>query len=921
MWFLGMILGAIVGAIGGGAGALAGAVAGIFAGIAMSRSKQVVDETWKRNVEDALRQLHQRVQALERGGVAAPAPGAAAPEPAAQPAAATPVEAPAAPITTPPQPVAEAPAAGPAHDVPDWARPATAAQPASPAASPAAAPPKAPPQPDPFTRWLFGGNTLVRVGVIVLFFGVAFLLKFAAERDLIPIELRLAGVALGGIVMLVLGWRLRLKRAGYALMLQGGGVGVLYLTVFAALRLYKMLPPELAFGLLAAIAAFSAMLAVLQDSRSLAITGVAGGFLAPILASTGGGSHVALFSFYAVLNAGIVGIAWYKAWRELNLIGFAFTFIIGLAWGYQYYRPELFPSTEPFLVLFFLFYVAIAVLFASRQASRIAHYVDGTIVFGTPLVAFGLQAGLVRGMEFGAAWSAFALAAFYIALASILYSRSRETLRLLVESFLALGVGFATLAVPLAFDGRWTSAVWAVEGAAIVWVGVRQGRILPRVFGMLLQPAAGFAFLLAADKAYGATPVLNSLYLGCVMVSAAALFCARYLEARRDAVREPELVAARILFAWGVLWWFGGGINEIDRQVATAWEPHGYLLFFAGSCAAFGALWRRLDWGMARYAALAVLPLMALVLFLQFGQSYGQRHPFAYHAWLGWAAAFGVHLWLLRLHEGRDGTWIDRYHAAGFWLLAIVLSWEVGWQIDHYVEGKRAWPLIAWALVPGALIAVFAARGDRLGWPVAARRYAYLYSGAFPLVAFLLLWIVYVNFRSDGDPAPLPYVPLLNPLDLAQAGALLAVATWYLGLRRLELPRATLPAPATGIRLLGVVLFVALNGVLLRTLHHYADVPFRLLSMWNSNLVQASFSLFWSLLALAAMVFATRRGLRALWAVGAVLLAVVVGKLFLVDLANTGTVERVISFIGVGVLVIVVGYFSPVPPKAQQEKI
>jgi uncharacterized membrane protein len=115
------------------------------------------------------------------------------------------------------------------------------------------------------------------------------------------------------------------------------------------------------------------------------------------------------------------------------------------------------------------------------------------------------------------------------------------------------------------------------------------------------------------------------------------------------------------------------------------------------------------------------------------------------------------------------------------------------------------------------------------------------------------------------------------------------------------------------------VLFIALNGVLLRTLHHYADVPFRLESMMRSMLVQAAFSLFWSLLALAAMVTATRRGTRPLWMVGAVLLAVVVGKLFLIDLANTGTVERVISFISVGVMVIVIGYFAPVPPKSQDK--
>lgn len=912
MGFLGLIVGAIVGSFWGAGGALVGAAIGFVAGSAIRREDPVVaDEAWKRGVDHTLRQLHRRVRALERAGEAWAAEVDTAEtvvtEVAEQPTAAVmQPEVPAWPAAEPVAPMESAPAQ---PGAPEAVRPAPAMQ-----------RPKTPSGDSLIHwRWLVGGNMLVRVGVVVLFFGVAFLLKFVAERDLIPLELRLAAVALGGAAMLIIGWRLRVRRADYALMVQGGGVGILYLTVFAAFRLYEMLPPGLAFGLLAGIAAFSAILAVAQDSRSLAVTGAAGGFLAPILASTGGGSHVALFSFYAVLNAAIVGIAFYKAWREFNLIGFAFTFIIGLAWGFQYYRPELFSSTEPFLVLFFLFYVSIAVLFASRQAPRLTHYVDGTIVFGTPLVAFGLQAALVRDMEFGAAWSAFAMAAFYLALASVLYARQRETLRLLVESFLALGIGFATLAVPLAFDGRWTSAVWAMEGAAMLWVGVRQGRMLPRVSGMLLQLAAGSAFLTSMDSAAGATPVLNSLYLGCVMVSAAGLFCSRYLESHRESISESELRAAHLLFLWGALWWFGGGLAEIHRHAPTAWGWHPHLLFFAGTCAVFGGLWRRLNWEMARYAALMLLPLMAVALFMGFvDRPYEYRHPFANHAYLGWLLAFGVHLWLLRSHEGRGGKWLNWFHAAGFWLLAVILSWEVGWQIDRYVGGRMVWPLIAWALVPGVLIAVFAARGARLGWPVATRRFAYLYAGALPLAVFLLGWIIYVNFSSDGNPAPLPYVPLLNPLDLAQAGALLSLVTWYLGVRKLELLEAKLPDPTTGMRLLGAVIFVALNGVLMRTLHHYADVPFRMDSMWSSNLVQASFSLFWSLLALTTMVIATHRLLRALWMAGAALLAVVVAKLFLVDLANTGTIERVISFIGVGILVIVVGYFSPVPPKSQE---
>lgn len=912
MWFIGLIIGAVIGAIVGGMkwheGLVWGAVIGGIIGLVLGRKHTRPDQRLE-IIEDAIRQLGQRVKALEQGVPGAAKADEPSPVQAAQPAVAATAE--------PASSLAAAPAATAALSSLQPEALIAAGHGAAP--EPAVAPAER--SVGFVARWLAGGNMLVRIGVVVLFFGVAFLLKYAAERDLIPIELRLAGVALGGIALLVVGWRLRLKRADYALMLQGGGVGVLYLTAFAALRLYQLLPAGLAFGLLAGIAVFSAALAVLQDSRSLAITGAAGGFLAPILASTGGGSHVALFSFYAVLNAGILGVAYYKAWRELNLVGFAFTFVIGLLWGEQYYRPELFASTEPFLILFFAFYVAIAILFALRRAPQLVHYLDGTIVFGTPIVAFGLQSWLVRGMEFGAAWSALGMAAVYIVLAMALHAIKRDTLRLLVESFLALGVGFATLAVPLALDGRWTSAVWAVEGAAVLWAGVRQSRRLPRMFGVFLQAAAGIAFLSGVDRFAVDTPVLNSLYLGSVMVSAAGLFCSYYLERNRQRVSDVELVASQLLFAWGALWWFGGGLAEIHRHAPAQWGWHPQLLFFAVSCAGFGVLWRKLDWNIARFGALVILPLMAVTTLNMLGYTAHQPHPFAHHAYVGWLLGFGVHLWVLRKHEENAEPWLEWLHAAGFWLAAFVLSWEVGWQIDHYVGGRRVWPLIAWAVVPGALIAMFAARGGQLGWPVNTHRRAYLLGGALPLAVFLLAWVVYVNFRSNGDPAPLPYVPLLNPLDLAQAGALLALATWYVGVKRMLPGDPMLPSSASAIKILGAVLFVALNGVLLRALHHYADVPFRLDAMLRSVLVQAAFSLFWSLLALAAMVFATRRGLRVLWAVGAVLLGIVIAKLFLIDLSNTGTVERVVSFIGVGILVIVIGYFAPVPPKSGEEAI
>jgi uncharacterized membrane protein len=227
--------------------------------------------------------------------------------------------------------------------------------------------------------------------------------------------------------------------------------------------------------------------------------------------------------------------------------------------------------------------------------------------------------------------------------------------------------------------------------------------------------------------------------------------------------------------------------------------------------------------------------------------------------------------------------------------------------------------LIAWALVPAALLVLLTLRGPQMAWPVRVRLAAYLVNGAAPLAAFLWGWVVYANVASNGDPAPLPYVPVLSPLDLAQIGALLVIALWLRRIQRLQLADLRGEQAALAYSLIGAAAFIAANGMLLRTLHHWADVPFQLDAMLRSMLVQAALSIFWSVLAMSTMVVATRLKLRALWIAGAALMGVVVVKLFLVDLSNVGGVERIVSFIGVGLLMLLIGYVSPVPPRVQEQ--
>jgi uncharacterized membrane protein len=182
-----------------------------------------------------------------------------------------------------------------------------------------------------------------------------------------------------------------------------------------------------------------------------------------------------------------------------------------------------------------------------------------------------------------------------------------------------------------------------------------------------------------------------------------------------------------------------------------------------------------------------------------------------------------------------------------------------------------------------------------------------------------MLWSLVTNATLPGDPYPLPYVPVLNPLDLAQAFALLVLLRYGLHLHRAryEGVQWTADMRQFGWLLAGLV-FVWLNAILLRTLHYWTGVAYEPEALFRSSLVQTAVTIFWTLLALATMLFATHRTVRFVWIAGASLLTLVIIKLFLIDLSRVGTMERWVSFIGVGLLTLVLGYFSPLPPSRKE---
>jgi len=764
------------------------------------------------------------------------------------------------------------------------------------------------------------GNVVVKVGAIVLFFGVAFLLKYAAERSLFPIELRLLGVIAAGIGLLFVGWRLREEKLEYGLILQGAGLGMLYLTVFAASKLYHLLPASTSMLMMLLLVVLTGILAVQQNAKSLALFGIVGGFLAPILMSTGSGSHITLFSYYALLNLGIFGIAWFKSWRFLNLVGFIFTFAISGAWGFKAYQPEFFISTESFLILFYFFYLTISILFAFKQAPKLKGYVDGSLVFGLPLIVFALQSKLVEQFEYGQAITAVAMAGIYLALAKLLWQPEKNGFRLLAESFLALGVTFASLAIPLYFDGRWTAAVWSLEGAALVWIGLRQGHFVPRMFGLLLSVGAGIIFIESIEaKLPGSMAIINSAYIGMVLVSLSAFFIAYLYEKNKDTAYSFELKISVLMIVWGLIWWFMAGFIEIERYLGHHYEGKIAVLFISLTTLAQIMASHILKWRKLSLSVILFTPVILYCLLANLIISSGDN-PMSYWGFIVWPVALFVHSLILKRKENVWASWVENtWHAAGVWISAFIITWAIGDWAEGVSMFNDTWVDSIVGLTLAIIVWSSIRWGNKLQWPVVQFQRAYYWLGLLPVILGLLIWQLVV-IDKDGMLNSFTYLPVLNPLDISQALAAIVMVYWLRFISRQNEGEWFAMPPAFIGTLAGVMGFTWLNVVIARSVHSFAGVNYSNYSMMNSSVFQTSTSIVWSVVAMGLMAIAFRKASRLFWFAGAGLLALVVLKLFFVDLAESGSISRIVSFLVVGGLMLVIGYLSPLPPKTDIEQ-
>ncbi len=745
-------------------------------------------------------------------------------------------------------------------------------------------------------------SPLVLAGLAVLFLGLSFLATYFAHQGLLSMELRLGFIGLCGVGLIGVGWWKRGRLGDHAALLQGAGFAVVYLTLFASCKYYPMIDSSTAFALMLLTVLAGSGLALLQQSQALAILATAGGFLVPLLTSDGSNRFVALFSYYGLLNAGVLLMAWQRQWRWLNWIGFIATFGIALGWQLLNYRSADYAWVQPFFAAYFLMYLLIGYWFTLRQGHQSRGFIDGSLVFGLPLLSFGQQLLLTSHFSQGDSFSAAMYALIYAAMYGLVRRQQREDLRRFGQIQLGLALLFASLVLPFSQGASWTAFGWALEAAGLCWLGFQQQNRASRAGAYLLMTGALVAFASELPVQTGDWWLIQGDFINILVLAVSLLLLS--LSHDRKPAATPLLPGENGL----TLLWFGLGW--------LCW----HLAFFAELD---GHVTQPLT---AQIAAAALSLLLASLLY--------QRWPLPTFQRFGWLLLPLLYCWYgAEFVRQLDATsWQPVLSLTGMLALALVLFCHYRWL--QRVKTAKTLYLLAMPWLVGALV-VWQARYLANNWQLDNQQMLALFFVAVALPMLLCLWLsVQQRWPHPAAPKlfltrlPLPWLggllllwswsllepatgwPLLNLPDLVMLGAV-AVA----GLQWRAIQRALSPAPRL-TQLLAVGAFISATVLLVRAIALLLKLPWQFDPLWHSSEVQLGLSIGWTLLALALMLRGHLLAHRLRWQAGAGLLAVVLVKLFLVDLADAGSLSRIVSFITVGGLTVLIGIKAPMPKAA-----
>jgi uncharacterized membrane protein len=588
--------------------------------------------TLKRGVETEAAQLIRRIYALEqrltqieKGLAALPAPAAAIPqrESAESPAATAHPPMPAGPpasVPTPSQPT-RPPVVSAPSSIPHMPAPVrvNAPAPSSPISSAAAASRAD----DGNFEAMVAGRWLNYVGILALLFAVTFFLKYAFDNNWVGPRGRVGIGLLAGSVLYP--WSQHLLARGYKYFsegIAGLGAAVLYLSLWAGWHYYHIFPQDIAFMAMIVVTAVTLLVAVGRNSERIAFLALVGGLITPILVSTGENHEVSLFTYLTILGAGVLAIAWVRDWKSLPPVQFLATLVYFWGWYSEFYRADELATTVLFATVFF-------VLFAALPAVR--SWRDGEfsgLEVGIVLVNSLAYLGALRQMlgpdnRWALTVAVLVLAAAHLAAERMLPEKRGTKVRMARILYAGLALTFATLAIPIRLDGRWITIAWAVQGAVLIWSGLRVRFAAVRWAGLVLFAIVAGRLVLIPIPAD--TFLLNARFATfAICVACMALSC--YFAATSDEeLSEQEsmafvitsiaanilAIAASSLEVWDVF----GRMPSLGIDRGHAQELALSMLWLVWALGLLGAgLWKKSE--AIRWQALVLLGVVIVKVFL-----------------------------------------------------------------------------------------------------------------------------------------------------------------------------------------------------------------------------------------------------------------------------------------------------------------
>lgn len=407
------------------------------------------------------------------------------------------------------------------------------------------APPAAPVASDVSIENAIGTKWIGRVGMVAVIFGAAFFLKYSFDNRLIGETGRIILGILSGTCFIGAGeyfqkrknWRL------YGQILTGGGLAILYLSVYAAFAFYHLVSQTLSFAALIAITATGVTLSIRYSAISIATIGILGGFLTPIMLSTGENRPVSLFLYILLLDAAIAAVVRYKMWRSLGIASQVFTALMYMAWHGKFYTTDQQLLAFGIISVLFVFYNVYVFALGPGKANSLA---DGVIII---LAALFYMLAFCAPNRYADDWYlksfVLALSAVEIAFAGLALRLDREPA--IIYAFAGISIVLNIVAVFVAFEGHWISIALAAEMVIFAYAGIKFGKPLLREVANALSVLLIVRFFLEVTPELGPferlTLIANSRFFVCGSIIAAFYLLLFLYSKNKEIVPRKESIA------------------------------------------------------------------------------------------------------------------------------------------------------------------------------------------------------------------------------------------------------------------------------------------------------------------------------------------------------------------------------------------